>query len=1055
MARTTAQRAEDPDIRDLNETLTAIVKRAGSLLEEENFHHLRLSIDAPLAYLAPWENAESVFSQGQGELPLDLDDITVQRFLKRFAKGRLAYGYPVFVDIKGSAWPLFTLRARLSGDGENITVESSETAHINVSLLRARGVDESNLKTLCRTLREDSPTFQEAMALACDALAIDPERFASTSLDQVVDGRAQPRADGWWNRPILMPAPFSGDRRFLWNDIVAMLRAPLSQQLSQTALAGLIPSAAESSEAAVPEDLDGPMIFDIHSLGPSQTQAVRSAMTNPLTVVETPPGTGQMAAIVNMVATAVMNGQTVLYVAARRDSVVAMATHLESCIGRKHHVIMRMGSARTISTMRKRIIDAAYRIARQDANDDDGDDDDKKQKRDKPTRRLLDELDRATPMSAKAVDPIREAHDKILELYMRERERTVELGRAWTGPASRKAPLPATKAALADLRKELDECAGQRSPGLSKMVKQMLARNDRRKDMVRAITKTLGKLPSEVRDDIMGDAEEQTDWPSLYAVLDRLDRYCAWRSSIDDRLDATRKLMRAPDSRTLELQQLNQAAQKSSGARELFRDDWQDRLTSDPTTLDKQLRTYFETFDRRVRTREPESESQLKRRIVQAINGLAKTLPIWTSRLLYVPATLPLSPGLFDLVIVDEVDRMELASILPLILRGKRACLVGAARRYERVAPMPEKRMAAVLRGSKDAPSWTDAVEKSALGMLRALADQSFGVHLLRDHFRSHPFIADYLARTFYDGQLTVRTNYRALRNNFEGCDLGLFWHDAEGRIERQGGAPANSGEVAAATELIFDWYNQGVFDSAPKKSVAVVTPLPAQIEMLRRRLGREKLPDPIIDRLLIATPDAFIGRPVDILIVMPGLAPEADPDFNAALAGLEVLYHDAVGAARGSLHVVGDYACCSEAGSYASALAEYVGPPFTEEPEPVKPADEFETRFDDAFGSMDEVAVDYLTPLRQLLDDVGLPYQANVQDRGVHMTFRVLSPHGGLYNIEMDLSKRELDSQEQLDRAAKRDQKAVELGYQVLRFEPEEIIEKANFILERLQRMA
>ncbi|MFP6775049.1 MAG: hypothetical protein VCE74_22380 [Alphaproteobacteria bacterium] len=152
------------------------------------------------------------------------------------------------------------------------------------------------------------------------------------------------------------------------------------------------------------------MVFDMHRLGYSQTQTVRAAMKHRLISVNAPPGTGQMATVVNLIATAVMNGESVLYTARRKETVDAMTKHLNAWVGKKISAVVQVGDGMVNAACREALTETLREIQRPEVGVFDEDDPDgaaeKPDKsaasREKPTLKDMQELDR---LSGPAPDP--------------------------------------------------------------------------------------------------------------------------------------------------------------------------------------------------------------------------------------------------------------------------------------------------------------------------------------------------------------------------------------------------------------------------------------------------------------------------------------------------------------------------------------------------------------------------------------------------------------------------------------------------------------------------
>ena len=169
----------------------------------------------------------------------------------------------------------------------------------------------------------------------------------------------------------------------------------------------------------------------------------------------------------------------------------------------------------------------------------------------------------------------------------------------------------------------------------------------------------------------------------------------------------------------------------------------------------------------------------------------------------------------------------------------------------------------------------------------------------------------------------------------------------------------------------------------------------------------------------------------------------------------MENLYHDVVGAARLGLHIVGDRDVCMDTGGLCAALSNFAEVPPTMGDDGELIADEFETRFDNAFGNNNgDAALNPWPVLRQMLQDAGYPFQCNVVEAEQTLAVHLISPMGGRYNIEIAAPLEAVRGDNELQAERNHDEIMTGRGYQVLRLTPSEILEKGNFIIERLRRM-
>ena len=256
-----------------------------------------------------------------------------------------------------------------------------------------------------------------------------------------------------------------------------------------------------------------------------------------------------------------------------------------------------------------------------------------------------------------------------------------------------------------------------------------------------------------------------------------------------------------------------------------------------------------------------------------------------------------------------------------------------------------------------------------------------------------------------------------------------------------------NEAEVKETEKLIRSWIDQGVFRSLPRRSVGIATPISGQADQIRELLKRGAFTDNVRERISVGAPDLFVGRQVDFIILLPGLSSDAPAALNQALAGTEDLYHDVVGAARLGLHIIGDRDCCLETGGLCAALSGFAedAPTFDANGELI--VDEFEIKFDNAFGNKQaEAPLNPWPALRQMLIDAGYPFQSNVSEGGLQLAVRLVSPLGGRYNIEIVAPLEAIRGDHELEAERDHDRIMMERGYHVVRLTPTEILEKNNW---------
>ena len=1053
--------------------LSALMRSCRWAIEEERLHELRIPLASGVPAYAEFPGqVEAIFTNGNQAAAMPDNDEAITRFISAYGNSLLCYGYPYLQFADGSVRPLFLMRARIEDD--MLRPDPDGYLKVNCALLQDLGVEPLQIQGLAHQMANPAMPFADKLSAVAKRLDLKEGRFDTQALDEMIAPGAQGRMQ-WRNRPILASATMPPSVSTLLRDLNDLSHPEIQQRIAGTALGGIQntaiddgnPEAPENADGAAPklaqpEHLDAPMVFDMHRLGYSQTQTVRAGMKYQLLAVTAPPGTGQMATVVNLVATAVMNGQSVLYAARRRETVDAMTKHLNAWIGRGMSAVLRVGDSTVNEVCRTELTATLRKIQQPEAEvfDPENPDAEVKQEekkapsREKPTLKDMQDLDRLPAADTEGVEPLRAAHQRLAALSALVRQEAFDLGLGKLPPAQRLTPCP-SRQAMQDWRDEAAVLRGEKSAGLGKMMKGMISRNDERGELLTAIRGAVAKIPPIVAEQAVDalDGEDQLD--GITKGLEALGSYYDWRQKVAKRDQAAQDLVRFKDCRTLELQAMNQSARKIAGVRELYRDYWIDRLEDDPGVLEHQVTTFFDLIDKHNEGDVNETRAHRSQRLAQAIGILADQLPVWTATVEDAGHALPLEPGYFDLVIVDEADLGDLGLVMPILYRGKRAAVFGLARHDHRLSPIPpeweEKRTFTQPAANVALPP----ASRTAIGNLAGLLSGQNRLYTLAEHYRSHPRIAEYLSSTFYDNTMSVQTNFRKLRSDAPDNQLGVQWHHVRGRMTVINNGTVNESEVKETEKLIRAWVDNGLFRGLPRRSVGIATPISGQAEQIREILKRSNFGDNVRERITVGTPDLFLGRQVDFIVLLPGLAADAPDALNQALAGAEDLYHDVIGSARLGLHIVGDRDVCKDTGALCAALSNFAeDPPAIDENGEII-TDDFEAKFDNAFG--DKQASAQLNPwpaLRQMLLNAGYPFQCNVAEGEQTLAVRLMSPLGGRYNIEIATSLEAIRGIHELEAEQSHDEIMVERGYNVLRLTPSEILEKSNFIVERLQRM-
>ncbi len=277
--------------------------------------------------------------------------------------------------------------------------------------------------------------------------------------------------------------------------------------------------------------------------------------------------------------------------------------------------------------------------------------------------------------------------------------------------------------------------------------------------------------------------------------------------------------------------------------------------------------------------------------------------PLWLASVLGAPKRIPLEAALFDLVIFDEASQCDIAAAIPLLVRARRAVVVGDDRQLSFIAGLglAQDRNLMLAQNLPVAQMGRFAQSRRSLFDCASRVPGAARV-TLRHQYRSAGDITRYISDDFYGGQLEPAYDPGSLVVP-KGARPGLAWEHVP--------APAippsdnvNPAEVTAITEHL----KHVLLRQDYRGSIGVVTPFRAQVHMLEQAI-RQAIPE---TRLIAAefragTADGFQGQERDLILFSPCVGPRSPQ------SGLTFLQRDtrrlnvAISRARAVAMIFGD----------------------------------------------------------------------------------------------------------------------------------------------------
>jgi very-short-patch-repair endonuclease len=304
--------------------------------------------------------------------------------------------------------------------------------------------------------------------------------------------------------------------------------------------------------------------------------------------------------------------------------------------------------------------------------------------------------------------------------------------------------------------------------------------------------------------------------------------------------------------------------------------------------------------------------------------SLVNMLSCWAVTSLSTRGRVPLEPGFFDLVVIDEASQCDIASALPLLFRAKAAVIIGDPKQLRHISAIPPRRDRELLHKhglAEGYAKWAYS-ENSLFDLASPLSGQD-DIIMLRDHHRSHADIIEFSNQHFYEGRLRIATKYDRLRRPAPDAPT-VRWVPVQGVVVRPRSGAVNEIEAKA---VVKELERLGI-EQGYRGTVGVVTPFRAQANRIRDLVNAHPHANLLLNKLelLIDTVHKFQGDERDVMIFSPVVSKGIADGPVGFLKKTDNLFNVAITRARAALIVVGDPAAAKNAGvTYLAAFANYV----------------------------------------------------------------------------------------------------------------------------------
>lgn len=737
---------------------------------------------------------------------------------------------------------------------------------------------------------------------------IRPDWGWKETLDPSICQDSPPLADiattGIYNRAVIISGKRSPYTYGLETELKSLEGTPM-ETLGSTALGRWLSADVSTSTASARDEQP---LIEVLPMNTEQRLAVQASLTEQHTVITGPPGTGKSQVVTNMLVNAAWRGMKVLFASKNNKAVDVVEARFNGLGNRP--VLLRMGA----KDYQAHLASHLTRLLAGNPGSEVKASHDEALEHHQSLATRLAELDKA---QQKTLD----CRNLVDRLDAETEDDRQIFGAGFSGLTAESRDR--AEAGFQTLSKAVDEADREKQGLVGKIFWGMLraARYRRLVEAARNAEPTFQVLkvacppaPSEDK----GVSAWRESLSLLRKRIDAVNRVVQYR-------EALTSLQALPSFEDIARQRASLVEEISQNSARLWR-SWVELMPTRLTpTQRRDVADYAAVLQLITGPGANQVHPTVRQRARMLQSRVAELFSCQAVTSLSARGRIPLEPGHFDLVVIDEASQCDIASVLPLLYRAKRSVIIGD--------PMQLRHISALTKPRDSELQHKHGLVETRIGWMysvSSLFDVAAGIAPpesiinLRDHHRSHADIIEFSNEVFYEGRLRAATRYQRLkRPNLK--QPGIVWQDVRGTVTRpRGGGAQNTVEAKELTNALIDLLVVRAYTG----TVGVVTPFRAQAELLQEMLRSRPELERVAGRadLLVDTVHKFQGDERDVMFFSPVISNGTPSGALGFLRSNGNLFNVAITRARGLLHVIGDRSAANECGvDYLEKFAAYV----------------------------------------------------------------------------------------------------------------------------------
>jgi len=822
--------------------------------------------------------------------------------------------------------------------------------------------------------------------------------------------------DGIYNRSILLQADLGNFTMGLEMELNSLSKMS-KDSYKDTALYQWLYGEVEQSDVL---PIQNEELLEVLSLNTEQNEAIRHALHAPLTIVTGPPGTGKSQVVANLVVNLAHKGKNAIF-SSKNNKAVDVVEQRTNAIGERP-IMLRLGGRRDFSQI------AEY------------------------LRRLL-QAPQPTPAQQQEFYNAKRQYEALLSEksdVLKQQQAAIEacnhltriekqisgIKDRWVGwqDFCSKATENCFARQLEELKRSWDASQKEKQSFLTKLI-WMFVKKERIQIFENSLSTYNTLLRTIKRQELKSTSFDKNVLSEQEVELKEYRQLCDYKTKLE-------KYKSNPSFEDLDIKLADIKKRLSDAAKKL----WNKWLVTCAPQIPDGYRSQIASFIANVELKNGDiANSQLAYDYKKIESMLTRLMPICAVTSLSARGRLPFSAGCYDLVIIDEASQCDIASIIPLLFRAKRAVIIGDPNQLKHITTMTRQQDRELVEKHDIDALWSYCIH-SLFDLAVAVGHGDDLVHL-RDHHRSHASIIEYSNREFYNGLLRVATDYSRLKFPY-GSDNSVLWKNVTGEtIRPQAGSAFNQMEINAVIEQLKKLINGNYIGT-----IGVVTPFKRQAELITYFLRERhiRLYDELVKNhdFIAATAHKFQGDERDVILFSPVVSNGAPQGTLNFLGNTPNLFNVAITRARASLIVIGNKAFCQNSTiCYLAHLADYVDSLFANSGVTNNATPQLGRDYPEVDTT--EVVSDWEKKLYTALYDNGVKTRPQFALDKYHIDLALIE-NGNKLAIEV--GEDEEYNSEQSYVIHLKNHKLIEMGWNVIRFMPYQVKDDLEWCVKTVQ---